>query len=58
MMSLEMSRYCLDTALYSHFKRGDRQIVELLGSASWTDVSVMVITELSAGFEGGNRLLH
>lgn len=53
-----MSRYCIDTVTYSHFKRGDPQTVDLLDSASWIGVSVIVIGELSAGFESGNRLLQ
>ena len=48
-----MSRYCLDTSAYSHFKRGHPDIVELLDGASWIGVSSIVVGELWAGFLGG-----
>ena len=41
-----MSRYCLDTVAYSHFKRGEGKITEFLDRAVWT--SVPVIAFLSA----------
>ena len=50
-----MSRYCLDTVAYSHFKRGDERIVSLLESAEWVGVPVIVLGELLAGFELGSR---
>lgn len=48
-----MSRYCLDTVAYSHFKRGDARIAALLDGAEWVGVPVTVLGELFAGFEGG-----
>jgi predicted nucleic acid-binding protein len=50
-----VTRYCLDTAAYSRFKRGDPRIAGLLDSAEWVGVPVTVLGELYAGFEGGNR---
>ena len=48
-------RLCLDTSAYSHFKRGDRQVVELIDSADWIGVPGVVIGELAAGFRQGSR---
>ena len=51
-----MSRYCLDTVAYSHFKRGKSEIVNLLDRADWIGVPVIVIGELCAGFARGSRV--
>ncbi len=51
-----MSRYCLDTVAYSHFKRGEPRIVELLDRAEWIGVPAVVIGELCAGFAQGSRM--
>ena len=51
-----MSRYCLDTSAYSHFKRGDPAVVELVDSAEWIGVSSVVVGELWLGFLQGDRL--
>lgn len=51
-----MSRYCLDTSAYSHFKRGDERVVGLLESAEWIGVPAVVLGELWMGFLGGARL--
>lgn len=51
-----MSRYCLDTVAYSHFKRGEPRVVELLDRAEWIGVPVVVIGELCAGFAQGSRM--
>ena len=51
-----MSRFCLDTSAYSHFKRGDPQVLELLDSADWIGVPSVVIGELWLGFLQGERL--
>jgi tRNA(fMet)-specific endonuclease VapC len=48
-------RYCLDTSAYSHFKRGDRQVVDLIDRAEWIGVPVIVLGELTAGFRSGSR---
>jgi predicted nucleic acid-binding protein len=53
---VEVSRYCLDTVAYSHFKRGEPRVVELLDRAEWIGVPVVVIGELCAGFGLGSRL--
>lgn len=50
-----MSRFCLDTSAYSHFKRGDPAVVDLVTSAPWIGVPVVVLGELRAGFLGGRR---
>ncbi len=51
-----MSRYCLDTSAYSHFKRGDPTVVDLLDNALWVGVPAVVLGELWIGFLLGNRL--
>lgn len=50
-----MSRYCLDTSAYSHFKRGDEQVVELVDGAEWLGLPAVVIGELWVGFLGGSH---
>jgi predicted nucleic acid-binding protein len=50
-----MSRYCVDTVAYSHFKRGEPRIAALLDSAEWIGVPVTVLGELFAGFERGKQ---
>jgi tRNA(fMet)-specific endonuclease VapC len=50
-----MSRICLDTSAYSYFKRGDRQVVELIDAAVWIGLPVVVLGELEAGFRQGRR---
>ena len=50
-----MSRYCLDTSAYSHFKRGDGQVVELLDAAEWIGIPAIVFGELWLGFLLGQR---
>ncbi|MEA2165875.1 MAG: tRNA(fMet)-specific endonuclease VapC [Thermoanaerobaculia bacterium] len=52
-----MSRYCLDTSAYSHFKRGDSQIVELVDRAEWIGIPTIVLGELRVGFLLGGRLV-
>jgi len=48
-------RYCLDTSAYSHFKRGDPQVVDLIDRAEWIGVPVIVLGELAVGFRLGSR---
>ena len=50
-----MSRYCLDTVAYSHFKRGEPKMVALIDSAEWIGMPATVLGELFAGFEGGKQ---
>ncbi len=51
-----MSRYCLDTSAYSHFKRGHGPVVELIDRAEWLGLPSVVIGELWVGFLGGRQL--
>ncbi len=51
-----MSRFCLDTSAYSHFKRGDAKVVDLIDSAEWLGMPSVVLGELRTGFLLGNRL--
>ncbi len=46
-------RLCLDTSAYSHFKRGEAQVVDLIDRADWIGVPVVVLGELEAGFRQG-----
>jgi tRNA(fMet)-specific endonuclease VapC len=50
-----LSRYVLDTSAYSHFKRGDPEIVDLIDQAEWIGVPSVVLGELWAGFLSGRR---
>jgi predicted nucleic acid-binding protein len=50
-----MSRYCLDTSAYSHFQRGDPEVVELLDRAEWIGVPATTLGELRTGFILGGR---
>jgi tRNA(fMet)-specific endonuclease VapC len=51
-----LSRYCLDTSAYSHFKRGDPAVVDLIDRADWLGVPSIVLGELWIGFLLGGRL--
>jgi tRNA(fMet)-specific endonuclease VapC len=51
-----VSRYCLDTSAYSHFKRGDPQVVDLVDRAEWLGIPSIVLGELWIGFLQGRRL--
>lgn len=48
-------RFCLDTSAYSHFKRGDPQVIDLIDRAEWLGVPVVVLGELAVGFRQGKR---
>ena len=50
-----MSRICLDTSAYSHFRRGEPRVVEYLDRADWIGVPSIVVGELRAGFQLGSR---
>lgn len=50
-----MMRFCLDTSAYSHFKRGDPPVVDLIDRAEWIGVPVVVLGELAVGFRQGRR---
>ena len=45
----------LDTNTYSAFKRGDKQIIEILQHAQEIGISPIVIGELLGGFEHGGK---
>lgn len=51
-----MSRYCLDTSAYSHFKRGDPAVVDLIDRADWLGLPSIALGEFWIGFLQGNRL--
>jgi tRNA(fMet)-specific endonuclease VapC len=53
---VEVSRYCLDTVAYSHFKRGEARIFRMLDRAEWICVPAIVIGELCAGFAKGSKV--
>lgn len=50
-----MMRLCLDTSAYSHFKRGDPHVVDLIDRADWLGMPVIVLGELAVGFRHGTR---
>lgn len=50
-----MSRLCLDTSAYSHFKRGERSAVEAVSTARWVGVPSVVLGELRTGFRLGAK---
>jgi tRNA(fMet)-specific endonuclease VapC len=50
-----VSRYCLDTSAYSHFKRGDPRVVDAVNRAEWIGVPTIVIGELWSGFLQGRN---
>jgi predicted nucleic acid-binding protein len=52
---VDVTRLCLDTSAYSHFKRGDPRMVELLDRASWLGLPSVVLGELRTGFALGAR---
>lgn len=51
-----MTRLCLDTSAYSHFKRGEPRVVEMVDRAEWIGVPSVVVGELWAGFLRGARM--
>lgn len=51
-----MTRLCLDTSVYSNFRRGESRVVEHLDRAEWVGVPSVVIGELRAGFLIGSRI--
>jgi tRNA(fMet)-specific endonuclease VapC len=52
---VEVSRVCIDTSAYSHFRRGDPAVVEIIGMASWIGVPSVVLGELRTGFFLGSH---
>ncbi len=51
-----MTRICLDTSAYSHFKRGDAAAVDCIRAARVVSVPVIALGELRAGFRLGGRV--
>jgi tRNA(fMet)-specific endonuclease VapC len=50
-----MTRICLDTSAYSHFKRGAPEALEIICSAREVGFPSIVLGELRAGFLSGMR---
>jgi len=50
-----MSRICLDTSAYSHFKRGAASAVAAVRSAKWVGMPSIVLGELRTGFLFGDQ---
>jgi len=50
-----MKRILLDTTMYAAFKRGDSEVVELVGVADEIALSSTILGELLAGFAAGRR---
>jgi predicted nucleic acid-binding protein len=50
-----MTRVCVDTSAYSHWKRGHSKVAEILDQAEWVGISCIVLGELYAGFARGRR---
>jgi tRNA(fMet)-specific endonuclease VapC len=51
-----VTRLCLDTSAYSHFKRGQAPAVEALSRCAWVGVPAIVLGELHTGFLLGDRV--
>ena len=50
-----MSRVCLDTSAYSHFRRGDDSVVKIIGMARCVGIPSVVLGELRTGFLLGGQ---
>jgi predicted nucleic acid-binding protein len=50
-----LSSYCLDASAYSHFRRGDQEVVALVDGAARVAVPAIVLGELRAGFRSGSQ---
>ena len=53
---MALSRYVIDTSAYSHFKRGETAVVDLIDEADWIGVPSVVLGELWTGFLLGHRI--
>ena len=51
-----MSRLCLDTSAYSHFRRGDPAAVDAISTATWIGIPAIVLGELRTGFLAGKHI--
>lgn len=45
----------VDTNAYASFKNNDAAVIEVIQHAEWIVISPIVIGELLAGFDGGNK---
>ena len=50
-----MSRIALDTSAYSHFKRGQQRLIDLIDEAEWIGMPAIVLGELRTGFQLGKK---
>jgi len=50
--------YCIDTCFYSRMRRGDKALQAFMEQATVLIVPVIVVGELLAGFEMGNRMME
>jgi predicted nucleic acid-binding protein len=50
-----MSRFCLDTSAYSHFKRGVPEVVRIVDRAEWIGMPAVTLGEIRTGFLLGAR---
>jgi tRNA(fMet)-specific endonuclease VapC len=50
-----VKRIVLDTNAYAAYLAGDEQVLDILAAADTTYMSVFVLGELYAGFQGGTR---
>lgn len=53
-----MTRLCLDTSAYSHFRRGEASVVQIIGTARWIGVPSIVLGELRTGFLMGGHAVR
>ena len=50
-----MKKILLDTSAYTHFAAGNRNLLNELNSAETVFISIFVLGELFAGFNGGGK---
>ena len=50
-----MKKILLDTNAYSHYLRGDKNILNMMGIADVIYMSIFVLGELFTGFKGGEK---
>lgn len=53
-----MNKVLLDTNAYTRFLGGDEQVLEALAGAGIVYLSIFVLGELFAGFQGGNKAVE
>ena len=51
-----MTRICVDTSAYSHFKRGEAAASEIIDEAEWVGVPAVALGELRTGFALGRKV--